>query len=566
MSVIGSGLRLLATLFVVSLAAATAHAQSPRDAGERLLIEKRQNELKEKAKAGKAGADVSVTAPAPQAAAPDQCFPIKLVEIESANLLTTAEIHAVIDAHAKSCMDVKAIEAMLMAFNKIYVERGYVTARAMLPEQDLESGTLQVKVVEGRVEKITYLESRDGKKAPGPQSKIATSFPLTPGERLQLRNLEQGLDQINRLPSNKATIDIKPGEAFGTSELVVSNEMKSPYRVGSKFTYLDNKGRTDKSADVTIEADDLFKVNDMWYLAYSGGSSSNALSVLASLPYGWWTLSASGSYSEDLQHITTTSDLYTQTATGSFILNRMLFRDAKQKVKAEVSYSQRWNSRYINASRLTPHRFSLVRAGMSYEKYLTGGFLSLGGGVSSGLGLIGGEDSDVNGAPQANFYKADVNGLYYHAFANGATATLSATLQWSSDVLYNSEQMTIGGSTSVRGYSRNKLSGDTGGFMQTTLNFPMTTIAGDPKQLDAALGPTVAAYVAPLTPYVFFDAGTVVDRARDTKSGIAAAGIGIGYSKDRVSADIYAALPLVETGSLTSRTPEFRASVTIKLY
>ena len=36
--------------------------------------------------------------------------------------------------------------------DRFYIDRGYVTSRAYLPQQDLSSGELRVIVVEGRLE------------------------------------------------------------------------------------------------------------------------------------------------------------------------------------------------------------------------------------------------------------------------------------------------------------------------------------------------------------------------------------------------------------------------------
>ncbi len=55
---------------------------------------------------------------------------------------------------------------------------------------------------------------------------------------LGLRDLEQGLDQINRLQSNHAPLDIVPGQAPGSSRIVVSNQAERAFHFGASVDTL----------------------------------------------------------------------------------------------------------------------------------------------------------------------------------------------------------------------------------------------------------------------------------------------------------------------------------------
>ena len=95
---------------------------------------------------------------------------------------------------------------MLQSLTNAYVERGYVTSRAVLGPQDLSRGVLVIKIIEGRVESV----GPDAASTMQPKQ-FLTIFPGVKGSVLQLRDIEQGLDQLNRLPSNNATMRIEPG-------------------------------------------------------------------------------------------------------------------------------------------------------------------------------------------------------------------------------------------------------------------------------------------------------------------------------------------------------------------
>ena len=76
-------------------------------------------------------------------------------------------------------------------------------------------------MVEGRLESIELDSSAAG-------VNLTTAFPFLKGKLLQLRDLEQGLDQINRLPSNRATMQLVPADEVGGTKVMIFNERGRP--------------------------------------------------------------------------------------------------------------------------------------------------------------------------------------------------------------------------------------------------------------------------------------------------------------------------------------------------
>jgi hemolysin activation/secretion protein len=56
------------------------------------------------------------------------------------------------------------------------------------------------------------------------------AFPGKVGEALNLREVEQLVDQLNRLPSKQAQMELTPGTQIGGSEVVVKNTPQKPWR------------------------------------------------------------------------------------------------------------------------------------------------------------------------------------------------------------------------------------------------------------------------------------------------------------------------------------------------
>lgn len=107
------------------------------------------------------------------------------------------------------------------------------TSRAWLQEQDISGGTLVIAVTEGEVETVT-LEGHE-------ENAIRMAFPRTEGRVLNLRDTEQGLEQLNRLNSRPLTVDILPGSREGFSRVTlvpVSQRFPVSLDVGA-----DNRGQ-----------------------------------------------------------------------------------------------------------------------------------------------------------------------------------------------------------------------------------------------------------------------------------------------------------------------------------
>lgn len=86
------------------------------------------------------------------------------------------------------------------------LSRGYITTRVLLPSQDLSSGILHFELVPGTVSAVRFAD-------PASRGTLRTAFPGRPGDVLNLRDLEQGLEQLRRVSNQNADMQ------FGNHDL-----------------------------------------------------------------------------------------------------------------------------------------------------------------------------------------------------------------------------------------------------------------------------------------------------------------------------------------------------------
>jgi len=150
-----------------------------------------------------------------------QCFEINKIILEDAHSLSAEEKQKLIKPFLGQCIGMTEIKELLRTITNYYIDKGYVTTRVYIHQQELDDGVLKLLVIEGISESINQ-ESEDAK------INIATAFPGLKGKVYNIRDFEQGLDQINRLQSNNASLDLQPGSAPGKTRVVIRNTPTFP--------------------------------------------------------------------------------------------------------------------------------------------------------------------------------------------------------------------------------------------------------------------------------------------------------------------------------------------------
>jgi hemolysin activation/secretion protein len=132
------------------------------------------------------------------------------------------------DAPIGRCLGTEGVNLVLARAQQAVIARGYVTTRVLAGSQDLTQGELTLTLIPGRIAAIRF----EGEGEVEPTS-LRAAIGARPGELLDLRAIEQGLENLKRVPSAEADIQIEPSKAAGArpgdSDLVV--EYSQPRRL-----------------------------------------------------------------------------------------------------------------------------------------------------------------------------------------------------------------------------------------------------------------------------------------------------------------------------------------------
>ncbi len=490
------------------------------------------------------GIDTSALMPrADASAAGKKCHLIQTIAINGAPHLSPSVRAELSRKFGGQCLGVAEIEEILGTVTKDYILRGFITTRAYLAPQDLGRGKLDITVLEGVLEAIVLDE--------GAQRSInpRNVFPAA-GGLLNLRDFEQGLDQVNKLASNSAQLDIQPGAQAGASRVVIHNAPGRPLHAGLSADNQGSAGTGRNQLGATVSADRLLGWNELLLFTVRRSQpndmarkGSESRSLTAMLPFGYSTLSYSGSRSAFVSMIEAPSGDQLQfrgsARSDAVKFERLVYRDQATRESLAATLTVKDSKSYLADQLLgvSSRTLSVLDLDSSTSTAFAGGALSIDLGYARGLRL-GGALADAEGipatAPRAQFGKFKFGINFNRPFKLGgvdAAWSTQVTGQHGRTSLYGSEQILIGGLYSVRGFVDNTLSGDHGWYARNELSLrPVLALGGQsiPVRLFAGL-----------------DYGRVRSRADDMPQGrLSGAAAGITASWKGISLELTTTRPL----------------------
>lgn len=489
------------------------------------------------------------------------CVQINSIEFDGNTKLSTHKINKLSKPFLNKCLTVEEINKLLNTITNAYIDKGFITSGAYLktPQTKTKDGILQIKIIEETIEKFNGLKEEER----------ISAFPNLLGKILNLRDIEQGLDQMNRLSSNHATMEITASEnTNGASQIVIKNIPES--RV-SYNTYTDNLGSKSTGqyrAGANFSIDNMFGINDQLNIGYTnsltkhyGNKNSHSASIGFSVPFGYWTFTNNTSYSYYKTNIKlpiSREKLYSfgDSWTDNFSVERLLARGQKYKVSALVGLSYKENNNYtkvldiLTKNEVSSRHLSNIEYALPTTIYFDRGVIFAKPSFVNGVKLFGSLEDDGTFQQKAQFeaYK-----LYLYTGFNFGFVNLATTFdgQYSHDELFSSDGFYIGSEASVRGFNNEGLTGDSGFYIRNDLKFNLENIFKSQNS-----------FLIDFSPSIFFDYGFVKTNNDDEKSELSSIGAKINYRYKIVDFSTTYAHPLKKETAM-SGSPETYFTISI---
>lgn len=385
------------------------------------------------------------------------------------------------------CLSASDINQLLGRLNRWYQEHGWITTRVYAVPADLNRGELILKVVPGRIRRYRSHDDSDQH-----DRKFASAFPKGQGEYLNLRDLEQGLENINRLPSQEAKFKLYPGEEPGTSDIVVEVAQKPSWRVN---TLVNNSGTQQMGLwrnNTEFALDNLVGMNDQLVMGYNrnlDGGQYNATfegyTLNYFIPQGHHNFGVGASTYTSAFHLPGINQNYvmrSRTTIGSLLYDYALARTqaSKHHLLAGMEFTAQNN--WIGDTEIESQyrRLSVPYLGIKGKQYVGNQVYDWLLRVDQGTGLFGAMGNIPGGAdPRYTLGKAQLGAML------PIVTTDSSAIMWRSNInlqvadqLPSIVQMYVGSRYNVRGFTNNSLYGSTGGWIRNDLDMPSLSWSG----------------------------------------------------------------------------------------
>lgn len=367
-------------------------------------------------------------------------------------------------------------QGVLLVLNKVQnaiLEKGYVTTRVMAQEQDLTRGELVLTLQPGRINAIRF---NDGTSWRG---RLWNAIPASSGNILNLRDIEQGLENFKRVPNVTADIRIEPGPVDGTSDLVVSWQEKRPVRLSLGLDDSGSKSTGRYLGSTTLAIDAPFAQNDMFYANISkdlfdkGPFGNRSYTLNYFIPVGNWGFAANYNEYTYHQNIPNANEVLRYSGksdTTQFTVSRLLFRNQTHKTTLNLRTYRKTASNAVNDIDIEQQRRRTAgwEVGVNQRSFFGNATLDVNVNWRRGTGAYGArrapEEDTHSGSARVGIFLGDIS--FNQPFTLGEQPWRWNTAlrgQWTQHALTPQERMSVGGRYTVRGFDGEQvLSGEKG--------------------------------------------------------------------------------------------------------
>ena len=480
---------------------------------------------------------------------------VKTIVVTGHTVFSNEEIAAVATPYENRTLTTEDLERLRLALTFMYVNNGYITSGAVIPDQDVKDGVVQLQIIEGALSQINvegtnwfrrgYLSDRIERGA-GPPLQME---PLQ--TRLQFLQQDPRIERINA--------ELRPGDQRGQSILNVKVKEQSPWKMWLEFSNYQTPAVGAERGLMTVAHQNVTGHGDPLTITYGGSRGVHpVIDVAYTLPINRYDTTFTASYRRNefavVESQFRTLNINSTSEIIGFTLRHPLYRTLTDELAVAITGEHLFNkvtsifdvpglpSSFINGSSNTGvSAVSALRFIQEYVHRTATSVIAIRSRFSVGLDVLNattnsGLSRDGDPLPDGRFFSwlGQLQGV--RRFDNwwGMQLLGQFNLQLANDRLFPLEQIPLGGRFSVRGYRENTLIRDNGFLFSVESRFPILRYASGEPLLQFAQ---------------FVDVGRAWQAKGETPDPQTLASVGLGLRwavlpRDRARFELYWGVPL----------------------
>ena len=466
---------------------------------------------------------------------------VNTVEVAPSEILTKEEINNLIKPLVGRNVFIEDIQNVIDQINNLYAEKGFVTARAFLPEQTVQNGNIYIALTESKIGSITVQQNRWTK-----DGYITRRLPEQEGQLFDIVELEKDVLDFNRYNEGiRLSANLKAGEKPGTTDVELVADESFPFHV---MGIMDNAGRYSTGSlrgGAMIYADSLFGHRDR--LSLGSYFSRGAQSPFADYNFpvnkkdGRVGFMFSSTFADIKYGMMKPYKIGSNAYQYSLYYSQPLIRKPGFELKSYLS------ANYKRARTFTGLNIPMFRDFINTTDNVTSLEFALQARKDTKYGIwYLNQDAYYsfpifNSDRDNNYFKYSGSAVRLHDFSHGVIGQLRANYQIipGDKFIPYLDQMQTGGLATVRGYSEGLMIGKNGYFISGELMFPLL-----PREITSPRSgekiPFIGKYVKGA---IFADTAGIFPAARESHldGSYFAASVGMGL-RVQLPADLTARL------------------------
>lgn len=480
---------------------------------------------------------------------------VKSIRVTGNTVFSEAEIEAVTKPYINQVLTTEDLERLRLALTLLYVNQGYITSGAVIPDQDVVDGVVHFQIIEGALSRIDVEGTNWFRRG-----YLGDRLALGAGPPLQMEPLQTRLQLLQQDPRiERINAELRPGDRRGESILNVKITEQSPWKMWLEFSNYQTPAVGAERGLMTVAHQNVTGHGDPLSITYGGSRGVHPIiDVAYTIPLNHYDTTFTASYRRNdfvvVESQFRALDLNSTSEIFGLTLRHPLYRTLTDELAVAITGERLYNkvtsifdnpgspSPFINGSSDTGvSAVSALRFVQEYVHRTPTSVIAARSRFSVGLDVLNattnsGVSSTGLPLPDGRFFSwlGQLQGVRRFDEWWGMQLLGQLNLQLANDRLFPLEQIPLGGRFSVRGYRENTLIRDNGFLFSVESRFPLLRYASGEPLLQFAQ---------------FIDVGRAWQATGKTDDPQTLASIGLGLRwtvlpKDRARFELYWGVPL----------------------
>lgn len=423
------------------------------------------------------GISLGLTAGAEPPAAAAKTLKVERFDIVGNTLLDADLLRQQVSPYEGKELSLAQMKELAKNLTALYQKHGYFLVRVYVPQQAFQNQKVELRVLEGRFGKVSVQGARHYSEEYLRQ-RFLEAFE---GESFRNDRFQRALLLMNELPDLKVKAVMSPGEAEGTSDVVLQVEDRLPVHGGVDYnnygtneTGQNRVGLSFDAGNLLSQADSLSlrgvlgfpgRQNSFYQLNYQTPLDLDGTSLTLGYANGAFAVSQGLGAILDVRG---RADIFTLAASRA--LEREL--EFSSNIGLAVSYKSIRNDFFGGRIPFSRDEYASARLSYQADWRAPSGRTLLQAAWTQGLGGTSGSDPLVSrSGAGGGFSKVNLDVAHIHTLDTGLYGVFRASGQWSTQPLYVAEQYAVGGPDTVRGYGQAELLGDSAYVLSSELRW-----------------------------------------------------------------------------------------------